>query len=126
MIGYVIVGSRDLPKATSFYDEIMPIIGLMRVETSDEYVAYAPKDKPEAVEFYIAKPFDGKPATIGNGSMIAFHVPTRETVELFHKTALACGGQDEGAPGCRPADAAEYYAYSRDMDGNKICVFCAK
>lgn len=125
MIGYVMVGTRDLPQATAFYDQVMPVLGLVRVEDSDDYAAYAPEYNHSAIEFYITKPFDGALATVGNGSMIAFAVSSRAVVDRFHEVATGIGGKDEGKPGYRPDDAPEYYAYARDRDGNKICVVCA-
>ena len=34
---------------------------------------------------------------------------------------LKNGGTNEGLPGIRSGD---YYAYIRDLDGNKICAYC--
>ena len=67
-------------------------------------------------------PFDGKPATVGNGSMFAFRFDTRGEVDAFHAKALALGGADEGAPGYRAPKF--YFSYFRDLDGNKICAYC--
>lgn len=43
-------------------------------------------DGPGAV--YVTKPYDGKEATVGNGSMIAFRVPTPAQVLALHTLAL--------------------------------------
>lgn len=126
MIGYAMVGTNDLPRSSDYYDAILTPLGLVRVESNDSYVAYAPKSAPSEIEFYVTKPFDQNPATFGNGTMIAFAAASRRAVELFHTTALESGGTDEGAPGPHPADSAIYYAYARDLDGNKICTFCAR
>lgn len=125
MIGYAMVGASDLQRSSDYYDAVLTPLGLVRVESDDSYVAYAPKTNPSAIEFYVTKPFDGKPATFGNGTMIAFAAESRRAVGLFHSTALKKGGTDEGAPGPRPADGTTYYAYARDPDGNKICAYSA-
>ena len=125
MIGYAMVGASDLQRSSDYYDAVLTPLGLVQVESDSTYVGYAPKSAPTEIEFYVTKPFDQKPVTFGNGTMIAFLAESRRAVDLFHSTALENGGTDEGAPGPRPADGTIYYAYARDPDGNKICVFCA-
>ncbi|WP_342028457.1 VOC family protein, partial [Rhizobium ecuadorense] len=67
------------------------------------------------------KPFDGRPATVGNGGMIAFEAPSRSKVDEAHATALAAGGSDEGAPGPRGENGTgPYCAYFSDPEGNKF------
>ena len=125
MIGYAMVGASDLKRSSEYYDAVLTPLGLVQAESHDSYVGYARKATPADIEFYVTKPIDGKPATFGNGTMIAFAVESRRAVDLFHSTALENGGTDEGAPGPRPADGTIYYAYARDPDGNKICAYCA-
>ena len=92
---------------------------LTRVEKTDTYASYAPKENSKAIEFYVTIPFDNKNATVGNGTQISFYINSKEQVDLFHSLALQLGALDEGAPGERYD--GEYYAYFRDLDGNKIC-----
>jgi predicted lactoylglutathione lyase len=70
----------------------------------------------------VTKPYDGKPATVGNGVMVALVVDSPERVNAVHAKALALGGTDEGAPGAR--SEAFYAGYFRDLDGNKLNAFC--
>ena len=121
MIGYVMVGTNDLESAVKFYDRLMPKMNMVRVETDKDFAAYAPKSKPENIEFYVTKPFDGNRANSGNGTMIALAVETTQIVDDCHKAGIDAGGKDEGAPGFRPAHGEIYYAYVRDLDGNKLC-----
>tara|TARA_B100000963_G_scaffold352946_1_gene366885 strand:+ start:2029 stop:2430 length:402 start_codon:yes stop_codon:yes gene_type:complete len=121
MIAYVMVGTNDLESAVKFYDLLMPKMNMVRVETDKDFAAYAPKSKPENIEFYITKPFDGNRANSGNGTMIALAVETIQIVAECHTAGIAAGGKDEGAPGFRPANGKVYYAYVRDLDGNKLC-----
>ena len=72
----------------------------------------------------MTRPYDGKVATIGNGSMPALYAATRAAVDAFHAAGLAAGGTDEGAPGLRPYGADFYACYLRDPDGNKISAVC--
>lgn len=121
MIAYVMVGTNDLESAVKFYDRLMPKMNMVRVETDKDFAAYAPKSKPENIEFYVTKPFDGNRANSGNGTMIALAVETSQIVDDCHKAGIDAGGKDEGAPGFRPTHGKIYYAYVRDLDGNKLC-----
>jgi predicted lactoylglutathione lyase len=66
-------------------------------------------------------PFDGKPATVGNGVMAALAAKDRAQVDRVHALALSLGGKDEGKPGLR--GDTFYGAYFRDLDGNKLAVY---
>ena len=46
-----------------------------------------------------------------------------EKVNEFHQIALSKGATNEGLPG--PRHDENYYAYIRDLDGNKICAFAS-
>ena len=124
MIGYVMVGTNDLEASTKFYDAVLDTLGLTRGLTDTDYIGYGSKTSPKNIEFYLTKPFDGENATFGNGTMIAMLLESREEVDNFHATAVANGGIDEGKPGTRIEGDKSYYAYARDLDGNKICGYC--
>lgn len=121
MIGYTCVGTNQLERAVSFYGELLGMLGAQPVFRSDRGVGWgvAP-DKPM---FAVLKPYDGQAATVGNGSMVALVVLQRDQVDALHAKALALGGTDEGAPGAR--SDSFYAAYFRDLDGNKLAVFCS-
>ena len=70
----------------------------------------------------VITPYDKKSATPGNGTMVSLNVDTPAKVDAVHKKALQLGGKDEGAPGARTDTF--YGAYFRDLDGNKLAVFC--
>ena len=67
-------------------------------------------------------PYDGKPATHGNGTMVALAVDSPEKVDAVYKKAIELGGTDEGPAG--PRSDTFYAGYFRDLDGNKLNVFC--
>ena len=92
----------------------------------NRYIGYAKKGAPKKSPFYVTKPYNQKPATFGNGTMISLATKSRRAVDGFHAAALANGGTDEGKPGPRPAGGSNYVAYARDPDGNKICAYLAK
>ena len=120
MIGFVMIGTNDLSKATKFYDILLDVINLKRVITNDKYIGYSSKEKPEDIEFYVTNPVNKEKATYGNGTQISFVLKSKETVDKFYKLGIELGGKDEGAPGISSGD---YYCYIRDFDGNKICSF---
>jgi catechol 2,3-dioxygenase-like lactoylglutathione lyase family enzyme len=119
MFLYITVGTNDLAAATRFYDAVLAPLGLTRRATEPDEIGYAaPSDSRSRL--WITQPYDGKAATVGNGSMPAFVAPSEQAVRDFHAAALAAGGTDEGAPGLRPYGASFYAAYVRDPDGNKL------
>lgn len=119
MIGYTTLGTNDLPRAAAFYDELLAGIGAKRLMDLGRGIAWGVgQDKPM---FMVMTPFDGQPATVGNGVMIALSVESREKVDQLHAKALALGGKDEGPVGLR--GDTFYAGYFRDLDGNKLAVF---
>ena len=123
MIGYVVLGTNDLPRAAGFYDTLLGEIGLTRQMDFGER-GYAWGANMDAVMLCIMTPFDGNPATVGNGTMTAIGVSSRDEVERIHAKALELGGRDEGAPGLRAEGGDGFYAaYFRDLDGHKLDVF---
>jgi catechol 2,3-dioxygenase-like lactoylglutathione lyase family enzyme len=126
MLAYIMVGSSNLKRSAKFYDAALAPLGLVRTGGDSRSIGYGPRNAPQKSQFYVARPYNRKAATFGNGTMISLVAKSRRAVEAFHAAALASGGTDEGKPGPRPADAGNYAAYARDPDGNKICAYCAK
>ncbi len=120
MIGYVTLGTNNYEKAAEFYDELLATIGAGRGMEGDRFIAWS--TGPAAPAISIIKPFDEKPATVGNGVMVAIAVDSREKVDALHAKALELGGTDEGEAGPRMDNF--YAAYFRDLDGNKLNAFC--
>lgn len=119
MIGYVTLGTNDLPRAARFYDAIAAEMTTPRMMETETYIAWAIPGGPAGVA--ITLPYDGQPATIGNGMMVALEARDKDQVDRLHALALAHGGSDEGAPG--PRGEGFYAAYFRDPDGNKLNAF---
>jgi predicted lactoylglutathione lyase len=121
VIGYVTLGTNDLDRAAKFYDALLIEIGATRMMESDRFIAWAVSPKQPSLG--VTKPFDGQPASIGNGVMVALVVDSQEKVKALHAKATALGGKDEGGPGPR-GEGGFYAAYFRDLDGNKLNAFC--
>ena len=122
MLSHVYIGISDFARAWAFYAPLMQALGHpLRFCDPDRGSAgwrSVPGPRPLLV---IARPFDGQPATAGNGSMVALLAATRAQVDQAHAMALAHGGTSEGAPGPRPHYGAEYHGcFVRDLDGHKI------
>jgi len=120
MVGYTTFGSNDLQKAIAFFDELLGEFGAKQVMNLERLVIYG-KELGNGM-FAICEPFDKQAATVGNGSMVAFNMESRENVQKMHAKALSLGATDEGQPGER--GPGFYGAYFRDLDGNKFCAFC--
>jgi predicted lactoylglutathione lyase len=124
MIGIARLGTNDLERAKSFYDQIFSIAGIGLMHGTEKVCVWGKAGDPL---FIIGLPYDGEPATAGNGTMIGLPLGEQGQVDAIHARAIALGGRDEGAPGPR-GDAANgfYAAYLRDLDGNKLCFFHRK
>ena len=120
MIGYVTLGTNDLERGARFYDALAAVLGTSRMMEWPGAIAWGQPGGGAGVG--LTRPFDGGPATVGNGVMVALEAKSREQVDALHRTALAHGGSDEGAPGPR-GEGGFYAAYFRDPDGNKLNAF---
>ena len=120
MIGYATLGTNDLPRAAAFYDALLAEIGAKRLMDFGTGIVWGVSmEKPS---LGIMQPYNKQPATVGNGVMVAFVVGSTDKVDRFYKKAIALGAQDEGPAG--PRGDSFYAGYFRDLDGNKLNVFC--
>ena len=120
MIGYVTQGTNDLARASAFYDALLATIGAKRYMQTDRFVAWAVS--PTQPSLGVIKPYDGKPATVGNGTMVALVLDAPAKVDAVYNKAIELGAKDEGPAG--PRGDNFYAGYFRDLDGNKLNVFC--
>jgi catechol 2,3-dioxygenase-like lactoylglutathione lyase family enzyme len=121
MIGYVTLGTNDLPRAAKFYDQLLGELGAKRMMETEQFVAWSIRENEPGLG--VTKPYDKKPATVGNGVMVAIAADSPEKVNALHRKALQLGAKDEGAPG--PRGEGFYAGYFRDLDGNKLNFFVA-
>jgi catechol 2,3-dioxygenase-like lactoylglutathione lyase family enzyme len=118
MLAYSLLGTNDMPRALAFYDALLAEVGAKRIWSTDRIVAWG--TSPTSPALGVGRPYDGKPATVGNGVMIALLVDSTAKVDRVYAKAIQLGAKDEGAPGPRGEDY--YGAYFRDLDGNKLNV----
>jgi catechol 2,3-dioxygenase-like lactoylglutathione lyase family enzyme len=120
MIGYVTLGTNDLQRGARFYDALLGELGAKRFMEYETFIAWSVA--PDRPALAITKPFNGNTATVGNGVMFALIVDSKEKVDRIYAKAIELGGTDEGPAGPRGDDF--YAGYFRDLDGNKLNVFC--
>ncbi|MEO1039762.1 MAG: VOC family protein [Pseudomonadota bacterium] len=121
MIGYVTLGTNDLARAAAFYDKIAEQLDTPRMMEFDTFIAWGKPNGPAGIG--LTKPFNGEPASVGNGVMVALQARDPAHVDAIYKAALEAGATDEGKPGPR-GDDGFYAGYFRDPDGNKLNAFC--
>lgn len=120
---HITVGTNDLNKARAFYDSVLGKLGHKRIADLADNGSIWGEELPS---FFVLKPANGGPATVGNGVTVSFEAQSRASIDAFHAAALAAGGSDEGAPGPRDWAPNAYAAYARDLDGNKLAAYCFK
>lgn len=118
MIGYVTLGTNDLARGASFYDALAAELGFGRMFEWDGAIAWGTPGGSAGIG--LMRPFNGEPATVGNGVMAALEAKDHAQVERLYAAALANGGTCEGPPGPRGEEGGFYGAYFRDPDGNKL------
>jgi len=120
MISHTTLGTNNLKKAESFYFKILKAIGGTQIYKSESVIFW--EFEGGSSKLAITAPFNGSPATNGNGTMVAFTLSSIDKVKEVYSMAMKLGALCEGEPGER--DAGAYYgAYFRDLDGNKIAIF---
>ncbi|MEH6490073.1 VOC family protein [Hyphomonas oceanitis] len=122
MFSHVTLGTNDWDRAKPFWTAVAGALELPVMFEHPTGIAYG---TPTGPKIFVGPTFDGRPATSGNGTHVAFLASSHAMVDAFHAAALAHGGKDEGAPGPRPHYHPNYYgAYVRDPDGNKLQAVC--
>lgn len=128
MLSYITIGANDIARSERFYTAVLVPLGYETTVQKDAAI-YTLPDGPDRFNgpgaVYVVKPFDGREATVGNGSMIAFRVPTHDRLRVVHSAGVAAGGTDDGAPDFRARYSKNFFVgYLRDPVGNKLALFC--
>src|SRR5258708_20742903 len=108
MLSYVYFGTNDLERAIRFYDATLAPLGMPRCITGDperDRVAAGwgiyENGGARELGFWIGNPFDQRPATVGNGSMVAFSALSMKAVYDVYSASLANAGRRAAAPRLR-------------------------
>lgn len=117
LISHISVGTNDFDRAVTFYDTVLEALGCRRIMEHPGAIAWG-RAYPE---FWVQTPYNGQPATVGNGTHFGFIATSREEVHAFYEAALQAGGKGDGEPGPRSEYGEPYYGcFIRDLDGHKI------
>jgi len=119
LIGYVTLGTNNLAKAEAFYSALLGLLDAKILLQNERMRFYG--NGPGKPILAICTPFDEKPASVGNGVMVALAPGSREGVDQLYAKAMELGASDEGPPGER--GPGFYGGYFRDLDGNKLVAF---
>ena len=104
---------RDLPASQRFYEAVFKVLEIPIGGTGDSYFW--------ADELFVSTAAsEAAQGELTGRVHLAFQAKDRATVDAFHKSALANGGKDHGAPGERPYHPGYYAAFVLDPDGNNI------
>ena len=107
LIDHVHLRVADLEASRLFYRALLQAIGLtFRSESATHF---------SCDELWVDAA-DGPVSRVH----LAFQAKDSETVQAFHKAALANGGRDNGGPGERSYHPGYYAAFALDPDGNNI------
>jgi catechol 2,3-dioxygenase-like lactoylglutathione lyase family enzyme len=119
MFSHIMIGTNDLDRAKSFYDNLLGTLGVQPAVIDRHRIFYRTKTGT----FSVSRPIDGNPATAANGGTIGFTAASAEEVAAWHATGIANGATTcEDPPGIREmGEIKMYLAYLRDLDGNKLC-----
>ena len=118
MLHHVSFGVSNLERSAAFYDAALAVLGYVRVWTDATAVGYG---LAAGQDLFAVKLKASDAVAPGPGFHLAFTAPSREAVARFHAEALAHGGEDNGAPGLRPAYGPNYFAaFVIDPDGYRI------
>ncbi len=119
---YVTIGSNRLSESIPFYKTLLESVGWRWVRDKKNGGCFFGDN--QGALFAVVTPFNGEPATAGNGTMTGFSFGSTDEVDTFHMTAMNLGARNEGDPGYRGDPELEaYFAYVRDLEGNKLCAF---
>ena len=95
MISYTTVGTNNMDAAKKFYSALLSELGAQEMmNMENRFVMYGDGKGPM---FAIAQPYDGKPATVGNGVMIALAAKDPAQVKSLYDKAISLGAKCEGS-----------------------------
>jgi len=110
-IDHLWIRVADVAESARFYETVAPLADFSLRRKTDERATFA---APTGSFSVVA----GTPT---ENLHIAFPAEDHETVDAFHRAALAAGYRDNGAPGERPEYHRGYYgAFVLDPDGTNV------
>jgi catechol 2,3-dioxygenase-like lactoylglutathione lyase family enzyme len=113
LIDHIQLVVKDITASKRFYKAVFDVLKIPLGGEADDHIW--------ADELFIStRESDAALGQLTGRAHLAFQGKDRETVERFHRAALAAGGKDNGAPGERKYHPGYYGAFVLDPDGNNI------
>ena len=123
MIDHIGFPVSDYARSKAFYERALAPLGyslIMEVRQTKDGAAAAGFGINGKPDFWI-----GGEGKLNKPVHVAILAEDRDTVDAFHRAALAAGGKDNGAPGLRPHYHPHYYgAFVLDPDGHNVEAVC--
>jgi hypothetical protein len=104
MLGYVTLGSNNLARGAAFYDALCGALGVPRMMENETFIAWGEPNGGPGIG--LTKPFDGKPASVGNGVMVALAARDRAHVDALTILRSPTGEVVRASPGRAPVRLA--------------------
>ena len=117
MFDHVLLNVANRIESMKLYTPVLQILGIKALYDQDEYTAYG----TDRLHFWL---HESAKEHVTRKMHLAFSADSRKQVDEFYQTALAAGGQSNGAPGLREHGPKYYAAYVLDVEGNNIEVVC--
>jgi predicted lactoylglutathione lyase len=111
MIAHTTLAVRHYSKSKTFYATILSTLGYKINMQSGKSAGFS---DGKNTDFWISEEKSVVP------THLAFRARGRKQVDAFHKSGVAAGGKDNGAPGYRDYSPGYYAAFVLDLDGNNI------
>jgi catechol 2,3-dioxygenase-like lactoylglutathione lyase family enzyme len=108
---HVDIRSSDRHASEHFYDAVLPVVGLEKSHSDEEFVEWG--------DYGVVQATADSPVT--KRLHIAFFAPSHAVVDEFWRAGTNAGYRDDGGPGPRPEYSDDYYgAFLLDPDGNSV------
>jgi predicted lactoylglutathione lyase len=111
MIAHTTLAVRRYSRSKTFYADVLSTLGYKINMESGKSAGFS---DGKNTDFWISEEKSVVP------THLAFRARGRKQVEAFHKSGVAAGGKDNGAPGYRDYSPGYYAAFVLDLDGNNI------
>jgi catechol-2,3-dioxygenase len=119
MFDHVLLNVSSRRESMKFYTPVLQVLGIKALYDQDKYTAYG----TDSFHFWL---HESESKDVTRRAHLAFSAGSRKQVDEFYQTALAAGGQSNGAPGLREHGPNYYAAYVFDYEGNNIEAVCNK
>lgn len=102
MFSHIQIGARNLDAMIAFYDAVLTPLGLVRMTDHDDGPAGAGWHLPGQSwpQFFVQLPFNGLPATSGNGVQVSFAASSQNQVRAAWQAATTSGARMRARRGC--------------------------